>query len=402
MPSVAVSLLTISVVVLGVFYRLWVVPVLELGGAYRTVQPLNTEGCEGVEGLQACEKLVIHPSGLVYLACASSPWSRVDWTPAMEALNASAVRAKTSQDYIATYDPRSRAVTKLDLLGFSDPRGLNVHGMDAVPDKDDPNNMLWIYVVNHRPPLDPTVDARKVGADSVIEIFRARVGASSIEWVKTVEDSSVIITPNDVLGAANGQEFWFTNDHHVKVGLMRGLYMILGVKSTTVGYCHVDHGCKIAADELYGSNGIVRASDGSVWVASTFGGYITVHEQQADKTLVPTEVINVGMPMDNLALSADGSVIAAAFPKLFHYFSGSLKNPDIPSAASVFRISINTGNSGYFGEKYKVEKIFEEDGAMLGSLATTATVHKDTLYAHGNTAKRLIVCKMPSKVLGPR
>ncbi|KAG9126328.1 hypothetical protein FRC07_003895, partial [Ceratobasidium sp. 392] len=208
MPSVAISLFTISAVVLGVLYKLWVVPILELGGAYRSVQLLNTEKCETVEGLQACEKLVIHPSGLVYLACASSPWSRVDWTPAMEALNASAVRAKTSQDYIAT----------LDLLGFSDPRGLNVHGMDAVPDERDPD-MLWIYVVNHRPPLDPTVDARTVGADSAVEIFKARVGESTIEWVKTVEDSSVIITPNDVLGAANGEEFWFTNDHHVKVGL---------------------------------------------------------------------------------------------------------------------------------------------------------------------------------------
>ncbi|KAG9094783.1 hypothetical protein FS749_011831 [Ceratobasidium sp. UAMH 11750] len=103
------------------------------------------------------------------------------------------------------------------------------------------------------------------------------------------------------------------------------------------------------------------------------------------------------MPMDNLALSADGSIIAAAFPKLFHYFSNSLKNPDIPSAASVLKISANTGNSGYFGEKYKVEKIFEEDGAMLGSLATTATVYKDTLYVHGNTAKRLVVCKLPNE-----
>ncbi|KAG9103591.1 hypothetical protein FRC06_009725 [Ceratobasidium sp. 370] len=218
MPSIAVSLFTISVVVLGAFYKLWVVPVLELGGVYRTVQPRNTERCEIVEGLQACEKLVIHPSGLVYLACASSTWSRVDWAPAMEALNASAVRAKTEQDYIATYDPRSRAVTKLDLWGFSDPRGLNVHGMDVVPDERDPD-MLWVYVVNHRPPLDPTVDASKVGADSVIEIFKARVGANWVEWVKTVGDSSVIITPNDVLGAANGEEFWFTNDHHVKVGL---------------------------------------------------------------------------------------------------------------------------------------------------------------------------------------
>jgi hypothetical protein len=34
--------------------------------------------------------------------------------------------------------------------------------------------------------------------------------------------------------------------------------MLFGVKSTSVGYCHRTAGCKIAADELYASNGIVR------------------------------------------------------------------------------------------------------------------------------------------------
>ncbi|QRW08173.1 hypothetical protein RhiLY_07172 [Ceratobasidium sp. AG-Ba] len=213
------SVFTLSSIVLGILYKLWLVPVLESGGAYRSVKPLNTEGCETVEGIEACEKLVIHESGLVYLAFASSARSRADWTPALEALNATAVRGKPAQDYIASYDPRSRAIAKLDPRDFPDPRGLNVHGMDVVPDIRDAG-ALWIYVVNHRPPLDPTVDAQKLGADSVIEIFKTRVGASSIKWVKTIQDSSVIVTLNDVLGASNGEEFWFTNDHHVKVGLV--------------------------------------------------------------------------------------------------------------------------------------------------------------------------------------
>jgi arylesterase/paraoxonase len=95
--------------------------------------------------------------------------------------------------------------------------------------------------------------------------------------------------------------------------------MLFGVKSTSVGYCHVKTGCKVAADELYSSNGIVRvslwvflnytgnltgavlqSSDGDVWVGSSGGGYITVHEQQADKTLVPTDVIHIG---ENVCLS---------------------------------------------------------------------------------------------------
>jgi arylesterase/paraoxonase len=162
---------------------------------------------------------VIHSSGLVYLACAASPWSRTIWLPGLDIFNSTALRARSESDYVATYDPRSRAVTKLDVLGLADPRGLNVHGMDVVQDGHD-TGLLWVYLVNHRPPLGPTVDAAQVGADSAIEIFKTRVGARSIEWVGTVGDSDIIVTPNDVIGGANGQEFWFTNDHRTKLGLV--------------------------------------------------------------------------------------------------------------------------------------------------------------------------------------
>jgi arylesterase/paraoxonase len=139
--------------------------------------------------------------------------------PTLDALNATAMRAITSKDYVATYEPRSRKVTKLEVLGFAEPRGLNLHGMDVVPDEHDPE-LLWVYLVNHRPPMDPTVDATEAGADSAIEIFTTRLGSNSIAWVKTIEDSEVVVTPNDIIGGSNGQEFWFTNDHHAKLGMV--------------------------------------------------------------------------------------------------------------------------------------------------------------------------------------
>ncbi|KAG8748751.1 hypothetical protein FRC12_013803 [Ceratobasidium sp. 428] len=214
--------------------------------------------------------------------------------PAATNFNATAFRARTVPDYVATYNPDSRIITKLEVLNFAEPRGLSVHGMDVVPDEQD-SDLLWVYLVNHRPPLDPTVDANVVGADSAIEIFKTRVGASTMEWVKTVEDPSVIVTPNDILGGANGQEFWFTNDSPIKTGAMRMLHLLFRLESAWVGYCHVDAGCKVAVDQIHCSNGITRNTDGTVWVTSSgAAGYITVHEQQADKTLVPTEVIHVG------------------------------------------------------------------------------------------------------------
>lgn len=134
-------------------------------------------------------------------------------------LNATSLHEKPSADYVATYNPQSRVVTKLVTAGFADPRGLNVHGMDVVTDEHD-SKLLWVYLVNHRPPLDPSVDAERVGADSVIEIFKTQVGANSMQWITTISDSEVIFTPNDIVGGTNGQEFWFTNDHGIKRGLV--------------------------------------------------------------------------------------------------------------------------------------------------------------------------------------
>lgn len=167
-------------------------------------------------------ELVIHPSGLVYLACASSPESRLFWSPAGDYLNATAVRARDSDDYVATYDHQSHEITKLSVVGLNDPRGLNLHGMDVVVDEHDPN-LLWVYLVNHRPPLDALVDAHKVGADSVIEVFKTQLGANSMEWVRTFMDPSIIVTPNDVAGGTNGKEVWFTNDRQSRIGIVSTL-----------------------------------------------------------------------------------------------------------------------------------------------------------------------------------
>lgn len=167
-------------------------------------------------------EFIIHPSGLVYLACAATPDSRITWIPSLNHLNTAAlrVRDRTAEDYVATYNHQTGKVTKLHVRGLPDPRGLNLHGMDVVTDKHDPDH-LWMYLVNHRPPLDPSIDAHQFGADSVVEVFKTKLGSNSIEWVRTFADPSIIVTPNDIVGGADGKEFWFTNDYRSKLGPVR-------------------------------------------------------------------------------------------------------------------------------------------------------------------------------------
>ena len=144
----------------------------------------------------------------------------MDWMPSGFILNSSAPRDRTLTDYVATYDHRTHAVTRLEVLGLNDRRGLNVHGLDVVADEIDPD-ILWVYLINHRPPLDPSVDAHHVGADPVIEVFKTHLGSNLIEWVRTLEDPNIILSPNDVVGGNNGKEVWFTNDRRARTGIVR-------------------------------------------------------------------------------------------------------------------------------------------------------------------------------------
>lgn len=69
----------------------------------------------------------------------------------------------------------------------------------------------------------------------------------------------------------------------------------MGLSRTSVGYCHVEEGCKIAIAGLHGSNGIARAQNGTVYVANSKFGQIQVLEEQNEHNLVSTDTIALGI-----------------------------------------------------------------------------------------------------------
>lgn len=120
-------------------------------------------------------------------------------------------------DYVAIYDIATSKVTHLEVSPHPNAhRGLSLHGMDVVRSSSDPNS-LYVYLVNHRPPL--VGRAEEIGADSTVEIFSLEDGTFLLKHVATVEDP-IILTPNDVVGTSDGSSFWFTNDHGIKTGLV--------------------------------------------------------------------------------------------------------------------------------------------------------------------------------------
>jgi arylesterase / paraoxonase len=89
---------------------------------------------------------------------------------------------------------------------------------------------------------------------------------------------------------------------------------------------------------------------------------------------VLTDVIAVDMLVDNLSVDADGVVWgvgkdSSSFTSISHNYHAHIGfprimelmehfiNSDIKSAVTALRVSINTGRSAFFGEKYTVSKV---------------------------------------------
>ena len=94
--------------------------------------------------------------------------------------------------------------------GYSGVNGdgsLRLHGFDVELVGAD---TLRFFLVNHRVPIGK--DAAKFGANSTVEVFEAKRGATEMKFVRTVYDPAVIQTPNKVAATGDGS-FVVTNDH---------------------------------------------------------------------------------------------------------------------------------------------------------------------------------------------
>ncbi|KAJ6609817.1 hypothetical protein B0H10DRAFT_2062606 [Mycena sp. CBHHK59/15] len=260
--------------------------------------------------------------------------------------------------------------------------------MDVVPSAWNPSE-LFIYAVNHRRPSDGGAK----GADSTVEIFKTTVGNTHMTHLRTVRDP-VILTPNDVVGSPDGASFYFTNDRGSKTGLTR--YMeLLGYAGGSVGYCHVKKGCKFATQKVHGANGITRApNNDTFYVSNSIFGGVTVFERQSDDALVKTHTIPTEHPLDNLSLDSDGVLWVSGFPDAIAVVK-HMAEPSLQSPVSAFSIARNTGPGSFYGEKYKVTKVFEDDGKVAsGSTSVVHDAQRRRLFLHGLASPHLTVCTL--------
>jgi len=387
------SLGTLLVATFAVLYQLYIKNYLLIGGVFpsRNIQSIGNKNCTPIKGVEACEKLVLYqPTGVVYMSC-SFPVKRRQWTPALDRLDPDGY----GSDYIAQYDPVKKQVIRMKFAGL-EPNRLSALGFDV---QTNPKNAseTFFYIVHHRVPDRRKGHPRHIGAESVIQVFKGTSimdvkGSSRLTFVKEYA-SDLMTTPNDVVGSPDGKSFWWTNDHGEAIGSWRNWEAPLQLPYSSIGYCHEDTGCKLAATGLKSSNGIASNGNGTIYVASMLGA-IQSFEQQSDGTLVLGDTIRVDRPIDNIVISQDGAIIAGAFPIIGDVVK-NFDNRDIKAASSALKITKAGGKESFFGKKYQVETIFEDDGTIMPP-ATSAVVdtERGLMYLHGITAPHLLICKI--------
>jgi len=98
--------------------------------------------------------------------------------------------------------------------------------------------------------------------------------------------------------------------------------------------------------------------------------------------------------LDNLMVDSKGAIWVVGAPKVLAtraHFLDPTQRTSAPS--SVFKITLNTGESSFYGEKYSVQKVLEDDGTKVSGI--TSAVHDATrgrLFMHGLVGD-LMVCK---------
>ncbi|KAF9029514.1 calcium-dependent phosphotriesterase [Hymenopellis radicata] len=384
-----VTILTVFAVVAAAVYQLYVSPLMKLLGVGRTVQVFgHSDRCYTVPEVPGCEKLVLHhASGTLYMSC-STLAQRAVW------LNPSKTDTRPFKDanYIATYDHAHRKATRVILKDFPwAEESIAFHGMDVVPSSLN-HNELFVYLVHHRLP-PPEQDPASVGFHSTVEVFRTFVGSDTLTHISTVDDPVHMLVPNDVLGSSDGKSFFFTNSGTMQTGFTRNFRELLNPSSTVV-YCHGGQ-CKVAISGLSYANGITAAPNGTVYIASTIARGIRVLDRQEDNSLVLDDLIPTEEIFDNLSIDEDGILWGAGIPRAFDAVD-TMKNSSIPCPSIAKSFAINTGTSSFYGEKYKIDTVFSDDGNVMSLLSTV--VHdsqRHMMYYHGLLSRWLLVCPSP-------
>ncbi|KAJ4354315.1 uncharacterized protein N0V89_006050 [Didymosphaeria variabile] len=285
-------------------------------------------------------------------------------------------------------------IRAINLDNYVSPTGdssVDILGFDAeVIDK----STVHFYLTNQRPPVDSQgkhIDATETGANATMDVFEHKRGTSSMRHLRTVWDPETLYTLNNV-AAVGGGAFVATNDHSKSLGLRRTLDDYIGGGGVT--YCSSASACfPVTPPRTFKMpNGLARGADGLIYVPATFGGTISVYSlktfgEHMQPMFSLRDTINVGMPLDNLALDGNGDLWIPGFPngaKSFKWYENPVKNK---MPATIWKIK-------KIEKAYQVEKVLEDSEAEI--------LHGITTVRHDVKTGRLFMGERTQQKKNPR
>ncbi|KIY65969.1 hypothetical protein CYLTODRAFT_399519 [Cylindrobasidium torrendii FP15055 ss-10] len=372
-----------------------------IGAGYTVLNPLlkthgpfykahnfgRPETCTIYDQVEGCEKISLHAdSGLLYLACTNLAQRQVWMNPTTELPLAKGVET----NYVTIFDPVKGDFTPVELRGLDRTRSVAFHGMDVVP-VEGSKDELYIYLVDHHLYADgtPPIEAY----DSAVEVYKTKVGSNTADLVWTVPRNDALVTPNEVVGSGDAKSFYFTNDaeHPERADSpFDALRQYINPRAS-IGYCHVDEGCKIIMDGLLKPNGLATTGNGTFYIVDSLWTDVIIAEQREDGKLVQVDTIPTETISDNVSIDEQGSVWIAGLPNTIVAVKG-MRDVRTRVPSRFIRASVGTAPN----EKYHVENILQDDGQLLPF--QTTVVHdsrRHKLYAHGLISPWLTACDFP-------
>ncbi len=248
------------------------------------------------------------------------------------------------------------------------------HGIDLWADAEGER----LFVVNHRRGSGFTPSADELGeAVHTIEVFDVAPDGA-LTHAESIVDPA-LHSPNDV--AATGRRtFYVTNDHGTDPGFFRAFEDWLRLPLGNV--VHYDGGqFRVAWSGTRYANGIAHhPEDGTILVAETTAGVVTIFEPREDGTL---ELVTRGphfIGADNLDVDASGAVWVGAHPRLLDFVAYA-EDPTKASPSAVHR---------FWGQGGRMEDVWIGTGRDT-SASSVAALGADHLVVGFVFEPRLVV-----------
>ncbi|KAI5237861.1 serum paraoxonase/arylesterase family protein [Aureobasidium subglaciale] len=300
---------------------------------------------------------------------------------------------------------------RLSFIGFD--QTFVTHGIDVIADPS-AKDTVYIFAVNHQPNPEFVASRREhiQKSNSRIELFRHVIGTSTAKHIRTISHPRVE-TPNDI-HAISPTEFYVTNDHFYREGLMRELESVAPVKWSNTQLVSItdlyatspSEGLEVqtALTGIKNNNGLghIHESEEVTVVSAERGILYRTFPHAENKTLEVRESIHLDSTLDNptwyhdpWATDSDnrsGYILAGLARGLD--LASNTKNPEAKDPVYVWLVQRNpspTLSEGQQEGNWEKKLIFQDDGAKVRTASAAVVIGIDPKLEGGKKRGWLFV-----------